>query len=232
MRHLRERLRLITPHWPSYPIILGDFHICEPEEGRSNVWNQTFTDGDAGKTAMFSFLFFQMFSRLLNLVTQGGTPRPLRSYAFCQGLIASLLTSLWLRREMFTPTPMSSRIWETGPFRVVTRRYVFCHSKSRLIEDNSANAFQIGCSNITFFCSILKRLHDDPPILCRSIFGALAEFQKLFLERANKQTVRELSRKTPDSLGAKLLIASSALRAYRNRPLGDAHAMLLCMEAC
>ena len=38
LRRLRERLRLITPHWPSYPnavgIILGDFNICEPEEGR------------------------------------------------------------------------------------------------------------------------------------------------------------------------------------------------------
>ena len=63
---LRERLRLITPHWPSYPnavgIILGDFNICEPDEGRFNVWNQTFTDGDTGKTAMFHF-FFRMSSR-------------------------------------------------------------------------------------------------------------------------------------------------------------------------
>ena len=53
LRRLRERLRLITPHWPSYPnavgIILGDFNICE---GRFNVWNQTFTDG-----AMFHSFF-------------------------------------------------------------------------------------------------------------------------------------------------------------------------------
>ena len=64
LRRLRERLRLITPHWPSYPnavgIILGDFNICEPEEGRFNVWNQTFTDGDARKTAIFHS-FFQHF---------------------------------------------------------------------------------------------------------------------------------------------------------------------------
>ena len=56
----RERLRLITPHWPSYPdavgIILGDFNICEPEEGRFNVWNRTFTDGDTGRTALFHSL--------------------------------------------------------------------------------------------------------------------------------------------------------------------------------
>ena len=76
------------------------------------------------------------------------------------------------------------------------------------------------------FCSILKRLHDghrysaDP-------FGALADF-KTIIEKAKKQTVRELSRKTPDSLGAKLLIASTALRAYRNRHLGT---LMRCCEA-
>ena len=62
---LRERLRFITPHWPSYPnavgIILGDFKICEPEEGRFNVWNQSFTDGDPGKTALFHSLFSHVF---------------------------------------------------------------------------------------------------------------------------------------------------------------------------
>ena len=61
LRRLRERLRLITPHWPSYPnavgIILGDFCICEPEEGRFNVCDQTVTDGDAGESTMFHFLF-------------------------------------------------------------------------------------------------------------------------------------------------------------------------------
>ena len=57
LRQLRERLRPINPHWPSYPnavgIILGDFNICEPEDGRFNVWIQTFTEGDPRKTAIF-----------------------------------------------------------------------------------------------------------------------------------------------------------------------------------
>ena len=38
LRRLRGRLGLIHPHWPAYPtrvgIILGDFNICDPEEGR------------------------------------------------------------------------------------------------------------------------------------------------------------------------------------------------------
>ena len=59
LRQLRGRLRLIHPHWLAYPnevgIILCD--ICDPEEGRFNVWNQTFTDGDPGKTAVFHSFF-------------------------------------------------------------------------------------------------------------------------------------------------------------------------------
>ena len=61
LRQLRGRLGLTQPHWPTYPngvgIILGDFNICDPEEGRFNVWNQTFTDGDPGKTAVFHSFF-------------------------------------------------------------------------------------------------------------------------------------------------------------------------------
>ena len=33
------------------------FNICDPEEGRLDVWNHTFTDGDPGKTAVFHSFF-------------------------------------------------------------------------------------------------------------------------------------------------------------------------------
>ena len=59
LRRLRERLRLVTPHWPLYPeaidVIMGDLNVCEPEEGRFNVWNQTFTEGDTGIAALFHY---------------------------------------------------------------------------------------------------------------------------------------------------------------------------------
>ena len=38
-------------------VILGDFNICDLEEGRFNVWNQKFTDGDPRKTAVFHSFF-------------------------------------------------------------------------------------------------------------------------------------------------------------------------------
>ena len=89
--HLRDILHLLNPLWPLYPNvvgnILGDFNICDPE-GRFNVWNQRFTKGDPRKTAMFHF--FHTSLRLFNLISRGGTPEPLGSYALFQGLIASL----------------------------------------------------------------------------------------------------------------------------------------------
>ena len=59
------RLSIILPHWLAYPcgvgVILCDFNICDPEEGRFNVWNQSFTDGDPGKTAVFHSFFPYVF---------------------------------------------------------------------------------------------------------------------------------------------------------------------------
>ena len=46
LRSLSERLRLITPHWLQYPdaigVIMGDFYICEPEEGRIQCLESNF----------------------------------------------------------------------------------------------------------------------------------------------------------------------------------------------
>ena len=106
------------------------------------------------------------------------------------------------------------------------------HAAVRLVIHKPTNREQQGkripswMSKHPVFCSILKRLRDDHRFSADP-FGALAEF-KAILERAEKQTVREVSRKTPDSTGAKLLIASTALRPYRNRHLGT---LTRCCEA-
>ena len=81
-------------------------------------------------------------------------------------------------------------------------------------------------SKYTVFCIILKEIHDDHQYLADP-FVAVADF-KVFLEKARKRTVRELLRKTPDSLGAKLLTASTAVRPDRKRHLGT---LMLCCQA-
>ena len=63
--------------------------------------------------------------------------------------------------------------------------------------------------------------HPDDP------FVALADF-KVILEKGRKQTRNELLRATPGTLGARPLIASTALRAHRNRHLGT---LMHCCEA-
>ena len=76
LRRPRERPRLITPHWPLYPEAVGlitvDLNICEPEEGRFNVWNQSFTEGDTERP-LSSTAFFLMSSKSLSLTLQGET---------------------------------------------------------------------------------------------------------------------------------------------------------------
>ena len=50
---------------------MEDFSICEPEKGRFNVWNQTFTDGDTGNAA----LFHSFFPRVLEIAQPDYTGR-------------------------------------------------------------------------------------------------------------------------------------------------------------
>ena len=77
------------------------------------------------------------------------------------------------------------------PFRVITQQYALSF-RNQQIGDTRANAFLAGCPNIPFSALFCKRLTDP--------FGALAEF-KVLLEKAKTLTIRELSRKTPDSIG-------------------------------
>ena len=65
---------------------------------------------------------------------------------------------------------------------------------------------------------MLKRLHDNRRFSADP-FGALAEF-KVVLEKAKKLTVPGLSREDTCSIGAKLSIASAAVRSCRNRHFG------------
>ena len=103
MRRLRERLRLITPHWPWYPgalgFIAGDFNICEPEGGRFNDWNQTFTNGDAGRL-FFSQYFFPHVLEIAQLTLREKIQQPMVQYARCPGLTGHSSISLWLKHAI------------------------------------------------------------------------------------------------------------------------------------
>ena len=205
-------------------VITGDFNICEPEEGRFNVWNQTFTDGDAGKAAPFRSFFPHVreieqpdFTRKDS--TADGTTRTLSRIdrAFINLLMAEA-RGFHCYSHVFENLGKRSIPSDHAAVRVVIQKPTTRAHQGRRIPS--------WMSKHLIFCSILKQVSDDhqypedPSV-------DLAD-DKVILEKARWQTVRELSRKTPDILDAKLLVASSALRAYRNRHLGT---LMRCCEA-
>ena len=228
LRQLRHRLHLIHPRWPSYPngvgIILGDFSICDPQEGRFQIWNQTFTDGEPRKTATFH----SFFPHVLDIAQ----PDCSRRDSTALGIIRTLsrIDRIFINLHMAEARDFhcSSPVFEN----LVNRTIPSDHAAVRLVIHKPTN-WEQQCKRIPnwmskhpVFCTLLQRLHDD---ICFSTdpFGALAEF-KVLLEKAKRLTIRELSRKTPDSSGAKLLIACTSLRAYRKRHLGT---LMPCCEA-
>ena len=170
--------------------ISGDFNICDPEEGRFNVWNQSFTEGDPGKTAVFH----SFFPYVLEIARSDYT----RSDSTALGVIRTF--------------SRIDRIFINLPMAEARDFHSHSHVHSQL--DVQASHFFVPCSFMT--------ITDSPDPFC-----ALAEFQVL-LNKAKKMTSRELSLQTPDCIGAGLLIASTALRAYRNRHLGT---LMRCCEA-
>ena len=99
LRQLRGRLGLIHPHWPAYPnevgIILGDFNICDPEEGRL-MSGTSHSLMATQERLLCSILSFHTSLRLPYLITREETPQPLVSYALFQGLIVFLSFYPWL----------------------------------------------------------------------------------------------------------------------------------------
>ena len=228
LRNLRERLRFFTAHWPLYPeahgVITRDFNICEPEEGRFNVWNQTFTDGDTGKAA----LFHSFFHHVLEITQPDFTKRDSTAdgtFRTLSRIDRTFINLPMAESQDFHCYSHFSRILGNGPYRVTMQLYVSSY-KSRLSGVTRANAFRVGYPNIPFS----SQFWDSSATITNLLMTHSSRFadSKVILEKAGKRTVHELLRKTPSSPGAKLLTASTALRAYRNRHLGT---LMHCCEA-
>ena len=181
-------------------VILGDFNICDPEEGSFNVWNQTFTDGDPGKTAVFH----SFFPHVLEI----GQP----DYTRRDSTVLGINRTLSRIDRIFINLPMAeSRDFHcySHVFEILGNRTIPSdHAAVRLVVQKPTNRGHQS-KRIPSWMFPFAAASRRPQL-------ALAEF-KFLLQKAKKQTTRELSWKTPDSIGAKLLFASTALRATRNR---------------
>ena len=172
-----------------------------------------------------SILSFHTSLRLPNLTTPKETPRPLVSCGLCQGLVVFFINLHMAEARDFH---CSSHVAENLGKKIIPRD----RAAVRLVIQKPAHRghqskrIPSWMSKHPIFGSILQQLHDDhrfSPDPCR----ALTEI-KILLHKTKKITKRELSKQTPDCIGTKLLITSTALRAYRNRHLGT---LMRCCEA-
>ena len=129
-------------------ITLGDFNICDPEERRFNVWNQTFTDGD-GKDCRATFLFPH--------VLEIAQPDFMRRDSTALGIIRTLsrIDRIFITLPMAEARDFQCHSHVCENLGVITQQYASSF-KSHHIEDTRANVCPAGCPNIPFsdpFCS-------------------------------------------------------------------------------
>ena len=190
---------------------IGDFNICEPEEGGFSVRNQTFTESDAGKTALLRTFFPHALEIAQKNFTRkdtaaGGTLRTLsridRALSMCP----------WRRHVIFTATLVTGNLGKRSipsdrvAIRVVIHKPLdYCSTDKRIPSWRSKHSV---------LCTILKQISDDHHFTDEP-FAALADF-KLIIDKARKRTRHELLRNTLGSPSTKLLIAAVVMRACRN----------------
>ena len=184
LRSLRERLRRLCTHWPRYPqsfgVLNGDFNVCEPEEGRFNVTNQTFAKGDAGKTALFRTFF--------PFALEIAQPNFTRKDAAADGAIRTLSRI----DRAFINVPMAEARDFRCHFHVTDnlgeRSIPSDHVGIRITfwkrQDHCGTSLQVPpwMSKHPLFCTILKQISDDHRYLDEP-FAAQADFKQI-IEKA------------------------------------------------
>ena len=135
-------------HIPSgVGIFLGDFNICDPEEGRFHVWNQTFTDGDPGKTAVFHSFFPHVLEvAQSDYIRRGSTALgDIRTLSRIDRIFINL--PMAEARDFHCSFYVDENLGKkTLPSDHAAVRLVI--QKPSQIEDTRANVFLFGCPNI------------------------------------------------------------------------------------
>ena len=183
---------------------------------RFNVWNQSFTDGDPGKNAVFhSFLSTRPWGCPIWLHEKGlHSPwchtHSYKDWSYFLNLPVAEARDFHCCSHVFENLGKETIPSDHAAVRLVIQKPTNRGHQSKRIPS--------WMSKHPVFCSLWQQLHDDHRF-STDPFCAPAEF-KVLLHKAKKMTRRELSRQTPGCIGAKLLITSTALRACRNRHLG------------
>ena len=141
LRQLRGRLSIIHGHRPAHTRGVGLFWAILTYVIRKKddlMFGTKHSPMATRERLLCSILSFHTSFRLPNLIIPGETPRPLVSYALCQGLIVFLSIYLWLKHVISIALLMLLRISGRKLFRVTMLQYA-SSSRNLLIEDTRTN---------------------------------------------------------------------------------------------
>ena len=208
LRQLRGRLRLIHPHWPAYPNGAGIIWVTSTSVIQKKDDSMSVTDGDPRKTAVFH----SFFPHVLEVAQPDYTRRDSTALGIIRAL--SRIDRIFINLLMVEARDFHcySHVYENLGKRTIPSDHAAVRVviQKHLNRGHQSKRIPSWMSKHPIFCSLLQQLHDDHRF-SRDPFCALAVF-KMLLNKAKKMTSRELSRQTHDCIGAKLFIASTALR--------------------
>ena len=186
LRQLRGRLHLIHPHWLSFPkgvdILLGDFNICDPEEGRFHVWKPDIHRWRPEKDCNVSFFFPHVFE-----IAQ---PDRTRRDSTALGIIRTLSRIDRILKNLPVAEARDFHCYSHVLENLGNRIIPSDHAAVRLVIQQPRTRGHLSkripswMSKHPIFCSLLQRLHDDHRC-SPDPFGALAEF-KVLLNKAKE----------------------------------------------
>ena len=213
LQELRRRLRAAAALWPTHPDgagnLVGDFNICDPAEGRLNSRNQTFSDGDASRAAAL----LAVFRRSVEIAESFAIRKDVRrdDSIHTSSRIDRVFVNLPIAElRDFPPCHLATSVRTFGETTPSTRHpaLIAFSSISRLL------------SYVIFHPAIWRRLTQQPLFISaldekhRNMMYDVDPF--IALDKFKDVAFRACTQSQPTTLGAQLLVACTALRAFRN----------------
>ena len=189
-------------------IVNGDFSMCEPDEGHSNLVAKTLSEGDLGRTATC----WPWSLGLLNVLSRTTREKKSLWTVSCDAIHA------------FAMLPLMSR-WQKEELSDVAHKNNDDLGDACALAGHDGETFrprenapvQGWLTNHPVFTSALDRLHQQVTPTDDQ-FQAPANF-KTCVPKAQHEARRTLLRNPPTQNGAKLVVAAIAVRASRNKTL-------------
>ena len=216
LQELRQRLRAAAAMWPTYPdgvgFLVGDFNICDRDEGRLNSRNQAFIDGDTSRAAALLAASSRSVEIAQPYFTRKDDRRDgsIHTLSRIDRIFINLPTAELRDFPCHTHTVASIGDKSVPSDHFPVRLAIEC---LRMKQQDHLVIWRWIAQHPLFISAPDEEhrtmMYDVDP------FTALDQFKEVAF-RARSKARQAILTNTPTTLGAKLHVACVALRAYRS----------------